>query len=82
MIGFCICRGNNIDPFARTLMTVGSSEAVLTLAAEMAASEATTPSVWPAHVRRDVAHVSRGAIRNHSDCAAVNHCKRETRGRG
>lgn len=63
-------------------MTVGSSEAFLTLAAEMAAGEATALTMRTAHVGRDVAYVARGAVRNHGDRTAVNHCERETHGRG
>lgn len=59
-------------------MTVGSSETLLTLAAEMATGEATALTVRTAHIGRDVAHVARGAVRNHSNRAAVNHCGRET----
>lgn len=65
-----------------TLVAVGSGEALLTLAAEMAAGEAVALPVRTAHAGRDVAHVSRGAVRNHRDRAAVNHCEREIHGRG
>lgn len=63
-------------------MTVGSSEALLTLTAEMAAGEATALTVRPARIGRDVAHIAWGAVRNHSDSAAVNHFGREAQGRG
>lgn len=63
-------------------MAVGSSETILTITAEMAAGEATAPTVRTAHVGRDVADVARGAVRNHGNRAAVNHCRRETEGRG
>lgn len=75
-----LCFGE--DDLARTLVAVGPGEALLTLAAEMAAGEAAALPVRAAHVGRDVAHVSRGAVRHHGDRAAVNHCGRETRGRG
>lgn len=63
-------------------MAVGSSEALLTLAAEMSSGEATALTVRTAHVGRDVAHVARGAVGNYSHRAAVNHCGIETRGAG
>lgn len=55
------------------LVAVGSSEALLALAAELAPGLAPAAPVRSAHIRRNVTLSSRRAVRRHGDGAAVNH---------
>lgn len=61
-------------------MAVSASEALLALAAELAAGLATAAAVGSAHVGRDVALSSGGAVGCHRHGAAVNHCVRDRDG--
>lgn len=58
-----------------TLVTVGASEALLALAAELAPGLAPAAAVRSTHIRRNVALSSRCAVGCHGDSAAVNHCR-------
>lgn len=63
-----------------TLMTVGASEALLALAAELTAGLAAAASMGSAHIGRDVALSSGRAVGRHRHGAAVNHCMRDRDG--
>lgn len=63
-----------------TLMAVSASEALLALAAELAAGLAAAAAVRSAHVGRDVALSSRRAVGRHRHGAAVDHCVRDRDG--
>lgn len=62
-------------------MAVSASEALLALAAELAAGLAAAAAVGSAHVGRDVALPSGRAVGRHRHGAAVNHCVRGQRQR-
>ena len=55
-------------------MAVSAPEALLALAAELAAGLAPALAVRSAHVRRNVPLPSWSAVGRHGDGAAVNHC--------
>lgn len=63
-----------------TLVAVSASEALLALAAELAAGLAAAAAVRSAHVGRDVALSSGRAVGRHRHGAAVDHCVRDRDG--
>lgn len=62
-----------MEIFSLTLMAVSASEALLTLAGELASSLAPAAPMRPTHVGRDVAHTLWCTIGRNGYSAAINH---------